>query len=469
MTRRRTQQQPSEQPETTTIMKEDNTEPSTNEDSNNNYNVKTEAENLDEEEEHARVGDPVGPPARHAPKRWLSPPANPANPTNEVATNDASQDLVPEVTATVAPSAAGTSIVSRLFDPDRKQKPQLWAHIKLVAPGPADQPPPGHIKWRSKDAIAAYCLKCKKQFTYTRGTSKTISRHMQAYHGLVLEPEGTATPSAHSTSTPKRSSEETPAPPLKKRKPDLDQTQLLLLKWVVASFQPWSMVESEGLKPFLQSLSDTFVTPTTEDLLRLAMDHVEAVKLEVRRRLKSSHTYALFCDEFTQVSTGQSFTSVAVSFCSPSFQRYSMTLGVLPSPCLPEPVTQLLQQSGLSTSNVTSVALKGVPASVNLGIGGEETCCLHKMQVLLQEALLGKPAIQDVVTTVRAWALTSTIKYSPGIQGLYSMLQAYQADTTATDHKFLVAVLVSIIRPFYDAHKTLATEAFPTVGLAIPI
>ena len=75
------------------------------------------------------------------------------------------------------------SILERLFDPDRKQKPALWTHIKLVAPGPV--PPPGQLKWHSKDAVAAYCLVCQKQFTYTKGTSKTVSRHMVAHHGLI--------------------------------------------------------------------------------------------------------------------------------------------------------------------------------------------------------------------------------------------------------------------------------------------
>lgn len=111
-------------------------------------------------DEHARIGDPVEPPARNAPKKKPDRPL----PTTSAHVGRSSS----------AVTGDNESILSRLFDPDRKQKPQLWTHIKLVAPGPNDKPPPGHIKWRSKDAIAAYCLKCKKQFTYTKGTSKTI-------------------------------------------------------------------------------------------------------------------------------------------------------------------------------------------------------------------------------------------------------------------------------------------------------
>lgn len=121
-------------------------------------------------EEHASIDDPVEPPARNAPKHTTM---------TTGASNDASKDMDVDIPFFPINSK---SILSRLFDPDRKQKPQLWEHIKLVAPGPADQPPPGHIKWRSKDAVSAYCLKCRKQFTYTKGTSKTV-RYDQANSG----------------------------------------------------------------------------------------------------------------------------------------------------------------------------------------------------------------------------------------------------------------------------------------------
>jgi hypothetical protein len=54
----------------------------------------------------------------------------------------------------VFPTDTDASIEEYLFDPDRKQKPSLWNHIKLIAPGPANNPPPGQLKWRSKDAVA---------------------------------------------------------------------------------------------------------------------------------------------------------------------------------------------------------------------------------------------------------------------------------------------------------------------------
>lgn len=130
--------------------KEDNT------DSEKQVKVEEDSSFLNEAG-HAKVNDPVEPPARHAPKGRES--------------LDGAADEQPSTSATLGAknSVDPDSIVTRLFDPDRMQKPAIWEFIKLVAPGPALQPPPGCLKWRSKDAVAAYCLKCKKQFTYTKG------------------------------------------------------------------------------------------------------------------------------------------------------------------------------------------------------------------------------------------------------------------------------------------------------------
>ena len=130
--------------------------------------------------EHARVSDPIVRPAKKN--------KNDGKSVTKSSADDSDSDHVSahpsQSNGKNQPIGFSDSILSRLFEPDRKQKPKLWEFIRLVAPGPANQPPPGQYKWRSKDAIAAYCLKCKLSFTYTPGTSKTVSRHLIAHHGL---------------------------------------------------------------------------------------------------------------------------------------------------------------------------------------------------------------------------------------------------------------------------------------------
>lgn len=308
---------------------------------------------------------------------------------------------------------------------------------------------------------------------------------MQAYHGLVLN-EGEPTPPR------KRNNEEGPPPPLKKRKPDLDQSQVLFLKWIVSTYQPWSIVESSALRSFHRSMSDSFLTPTTEELIRLAMDHVETVKLEVRRRLKACDRYSLFCHQFQ--CRGVDYTTVAVSFCTHSMERCSLTLGVTPTKCDRDTVVSLLDQYSLSTSKITSVTLKCVPEAVNLQIGGEEPCVLHKMESVIMETLSSQRTIQEIVNNLSSavaqtsgWLRSGSLvaqlpppKDTSAVKSLYMALQAYlssqsnpekeQATWKADDgDKVVITVLSAIFKPFYDAHKTLSEEAFPTVGLAIPV
>ena len=137
--------------------------------------------NLDPNE-HARVSDPIVRPAKKNTNGKSKHKANGSDSDGEISSSN--QCNGSENTAVKTSIGFSESILSRLFEPDRKQKPKLWEFIRLVAPGPAKCPPAGQYKWRSKDAIAAYCLKCKISFTYTPGTSKTVSRHLIAYHGF---------------------------------------------------------------------------------------------------------------------------------------------------------------------------------------------------------------------------------------------------------------------------------------------
>ena len=67
-------------------------------------------------------------------------------------------------------------ISERLYEPDRKQRQDLWKFIKLVAPTNEKK------RWRTKDATGAFCEKCNKEINYSSGTSQQILRHMEKHH-----------------------------------------------------------------------------------------------------------------------------------------------------------------------------------------------------------------------------------------------------------------------------------------------
>ena len=60
-------------------------------------------------------------------------------------------------------------------------KPEIWQCIRLFAPTDDDK------QWKSKDCVAAYCMKCNIQFPYyPPGNTKTIAVDMNKYHSKML-------------------------------------------------------------------------------------------------------------------------------------------------------------------------------------------------------------------------------------------------------------------------------------------
>lgn len=289
---------------------------------------------------------------------------------------------------------------------------------------------------------------------------------MQAYHGLVLSWNN------GSPDKPKRAGEESlSAPPLKKRSINqpTQSSELLLLKWAVSSFQPWSVVESKGIQAFCSSLSNSFSLPTKEGLIRIATDSAEKVKLEIRRLLKDASKYSLICSEYQ--NAGKDYTSVKVTFCSSAFQLVSFTLGSVEGKCSDETVRALLKDYSLSTTETTNVTLMNVPSTVNLGIGGEERCVLQKLDSVLQASIAAKGPMSNLIKHSTSDLETVKAVYNE-VQDFVSALSSEEgaASKKATDEEVvMLKFFTTALRPFFDAHNTLAGETYPTIGLAIPV
>jgi len=79
-------------------------------------------------------------------------------------------------------------IQDRFFNPKRTKKPCLYKFIKLLAPTNELR------KWKTKDAVSAYCIRCQMYINYTPGSSTQIIRHMKAHHPEEMEYEQQPTP-----------------------------------------------------------------------------------------------------------------------------------------------------------------------------------------------------------------------------------------------------------------------------------
>jgi hypothetical protein len=389
------------------------------------------------------------------------------------------------------------SILGRLFDPDRKQKPGLWEHIKLVAPGPANSPPNGLPKWRSKDAVAAYCLVCKKQFTYTKGTSKTVSRHMAAYHGLhdtnrVKHIKAECLPETTTDSLKSPSANE---PPLKKRKVAFSGHPLVL-KWLVSSFRPLSSVEDPGLADLLNHVAAAdrrFELPTPDILVELAKTTQTKVEALLQTRLRAEcNYYSLTVQAFTS-SRWEEHASINCTYVTPSFERKSCTLAVVPmtntADCLNNAIESTMEKYNLSKDRLTGVIKGAATLSISKDFACR-TCVTTSMNSVVKEVLQkGKAGrwLSLIKSRVEKWNVDSGPKDKIVVQtsdnysySTYRMLkhllvsQSKVNQQEGTEHFTPedwagAQGLVDMLRPLSDAAATFSGEQYPTVGLCIPV
>ena len=307
---------------------------------------------------------------------------------------------------------------------------------------------------------------CRPDCTQHALLLRTSSRHMRAYHGLVSDITDEVP-----SETGKRPGSTSQAPPLKKRKPEVEQSaQVMLLKWVVSSFQPWSIVESPGIREFVRCLSSSFEMPTSSEMVAIAAENVEKVKVEVRRLLKDCEHYSIGCLPF--VHQDKPYASVNVTFCTSSFERKSLSLGVVVGKCTKEALSSLLSEFSLPPSKVAHVAVTGGADSLNLGLAqGGDSCVLYQMDTIVEEACASSAVIDALVSFVVG---DSSKHANTGfVQRAYTSLQALAESSDGSDlnegQKMIIGALTTILKPFYDAYTTISGEVYPTVGLAIPV
>ena len=58
----------------------------------------------------------------------------------------------------------------------KRTRTKFWEHIMLIAPNGEEK------KWESKDAIGAWCLKCKEKIAYKVKDVNSVKRHVEKKH-----------------------------------------------------------------------------------------------------------------------------------------------------------------------------------------------------------------------------------------------------------------------------------------------
>ncbi len=217
-------------------------------------------------------------------------------------------------------------ICNRLFDPDRKQRRELWSFIKLVAPSIEEK------KWKSKDAVKAYCLKCSNTINYTPGTSNQILRHMQRYHSDDLY-------SSHSGKDKKRSLQRQTIQEstTKKLKPVNESVarkgHSILLKWITESYSPLSIVEDPGLleyTTFWNGLKEEYTIPSRCTITELLCDTFHRTVVTIKAMIESECEYYSLTSNIWLPGTAQAYISLVIHYLTEDFVMKVVTLRCAP-------------------------------------------------------------------------------------------------------------------------------------------
>lgn len=310
-------------------------------------------------------------------------------------------------------------------------------------------------------------------------TSKTISRHMMAYHGL-LNTDGDTDVSkgipeqgfARSRSVGTSGKE----PPLKKRKQSVskgDSQPLLLLKWLVGSFRPLSIIQDPGFKDLIYGLPESY---TKEDVLSLARSKVESVKAELHQQLTQCDAYSLAYDMFE--NQGNSYCSVRITFCTTTFERNSFTIKVAPCNSPVSVVEEALQEYGLSAEKISTVTQKQASVDPKLNVASEffNRCCLNSMDDVVMTCMSTDPTKQ-LLAVIKEHVKNH--KPTSNAKDVFLMIQEFldlpTSDTKKEEHvsypsaqqQSMANALGEMLKPFHDATKTLSGEPYPM--MAIPV
>eukprot|EP00980_Cylindrotheca_fusiformis_P022251 scaffold9153_cov121-Cylindrotheca_fusiformis.AAC.15 len=307
-----------------------------------------------------------------------------------------------------------------------------------------------------------------------------------AYHGLLNTDGDIDGPKGSPGRSPSKSrfqGKSAKEPPLKKRKQSLskgESRQVLLLRWLVGSFRPLSIIQDPGFKELVPGLPESF---TKEDVLSLARSKVEAVKAELHQKLAQCDWYSISYEVFE--TKGNSYCSVKITFCTAVFKRNSFTIKVAPCTSAASVVEDALQEYGLSASKASTVTHKNVvidPSSVsvlsqlNITDDLHSPCCLNTMDEVVMTCMSTDPTKQLLAVVQDHVKDANPLRNAKEV---YLMIQKFlelpntetkkdeDATYPSTQQQLMAKALVEMLKPFYDATITLSGEPYPMMTIPV--
>jgi hypothetical protein len=232
-----------------------------------------------------------------------------------------------------------------------------------------------------------------------------------------------------------------------------EDPNLKLLRWIVADFQPWSVVQSPSFEEFCGCLGH--LPPSTCDLLRLAEEQRGHIEVEIHSRLRQCDTFAVQANIFT--NGGKEYTSVMVSFLTPSMEHQKVCLGVISGPFFEMPLCRQFLNHALRFEQMTHLSV----TKSNLCMFKNSVCTLRVIDTLVQEAISESGVVEDTLAEVLADNNPTNLSF---VSRMYTSLNLSPAEDDEDEY-----IMSALLQPFLEAYHTLLEDACPSKGLEITV
>lgn len=211
----------------------------------------------------------------------------------------------------------------------KRQRGHYWNFIKLVAPR--------HEKrtWESKDAIAAWCERCRVKIAYSLGNINSVKSHLRTKHPDHYTKESKRPSKRVKVDTKitdvfssMQNIEMKPA-----TKGDIKKAEALLVHWSATSLRPFTQVEDPGfvaLWTFLNSLRTRVQPPSRnkhkEQLIKIS----NLVMKKVREKIQRETDYFAMTTDIWSSRTMESYMAITIHYLTTEFVMKDFTLEVTP-------------------------------------------------------------------------------------------------------------------------------------------
>ena len=187
--------------------------------------------------------------------------------------------------------------------------------------------------WESKDAVGAWCLKCKVMIPYKVKDVNGVKRHVEKYYPSLLEKDVSGekrlkinTIQDCFASVPRRDLK----PALKA---DQKTGEALLVRWISKSLRPFTIVEDEGFLEFahwLNNLKTMFKVPSRNKHRAQLMMVADLVMKKVQMKIANEMNYYAITTDIWSSRVMESFMSVTLHYLTEDFEMINLVLEVSP-------------------------------------------------------------------------------------------------------------------------------------------